>query len=58
MGYNWDKIKKGLNDIVQSLNFSYYLVLVLRNDFFFVVRSAVLANSVWHHKLSTFAAFY
>ena len=34
------------------------LELVLRNDFFFVVRATVLAYSVRHHQLSTLAAFY
>ncbi len=28
------------------------------NDFFFVIASASLANSVWHHKCAAFAAFY
>ena len=28
------------------------------NDLFFVIASASLANSVWHHKCAAFAAFY
>ena len=33
-------------------------ILVHCNDFFFVVRTTSFANSVRHHKSTTFAAFY
>ena len=42
----------------ETLDFSMFFGLVNRNDLFLVVASTSLANSMRHHKRTTFAAFY
>ena len=54
-GTNYKKIK---SFIQKPLIFSTSFGLVNRNDLFLVVASTSLANSMRHHKRTTFAAFY
>ena len=42
----------------ETLDFSMFFGLVNRHDLFLVVASTSLANSMRHHKRTTFAAFY